>query len=367
MPFTAQNGRSSNGGIGMGINQYIATKKSRMNEVVFNLIFWVLYFLYQWFGLASLYGDLNGYFINACLALPVSLSFSVLVVHVFFRRGRVAFWVWTLLVSGALLLIRRYFNYYIIYPRYFPAALQLPLYAPGKFLVDAVHLYAVTGLYALYYFVGYWYQERHRVQELLQRQTLAELELLKAQVQPHFVFNTLNNIYGTALRTSPETAALIAHLSGFLDYSLYDASRERVSLRAELDYIHHYVELQKNRYGKRLEADIQVAGDVDGVVLAPLLLLPLVENCFKHGVANSVQQSWVRIVVQQEGDQVTFRIENSRDEGKVKPGGIGLANVRKRLELIYPGRHAMKIMEDVNAYLVVLTIQNDVHDQMSDS
>ncbi|MBE7170357.1 MAG: histidine kinase [Williamsia sp.] len=335
-------------------------------DIAFNSVFWLLYFLYQWLGLASLYGDYNGYFINACMALPVSLIFSILAVHLFFRRyyqkdQKTAFWLGIILSSGLLLLIRRYFNYYIIYPRYFPMALNMPLLSAGKFLVDFVNLYAITGLYALYYSLRYWYREKHRVQDLLQQKTLAELDLLKSQVQPHFVFNTLNNIYGTALKASPETAALIAHLSGFLNYNLYDASKDTIALTAEIDYIKHYIELQKNRFGNSVDVAVNIFDEITDLQVAPLLLLPLVENCFKHGVGDSVQKSWVRIDVSRKKDQYSIVIENScdRDAKQVSPntGGIGLANVKKRLQLIYRNKHELKVIEGPNSYLVILKIQ----------
>jgi two-component system LytT family sensor kinase len=334
-------------------------------DLAFNVIFWLLYFFYQWLGLASLYGDYHGYFINACLALPVSLIFSLVAIHFLFRRyyqkgGKTAFWIGLILSSALLLLIRRYVNYYIICPRYFPFALQMPLLSASKFLVDMVNLYAITCLYALYYAIGYWHQEKHRVRDLLQQRTLAELELLKSQVQPHFVFNTLNNIYGTALKKSPETAALIAHLSGFLNYNLYDASKDSIALSEDIDYIMHYIELQKNRYGGRLDTSISVPDDLPNIHLAPLLLLPLVENCFKHGVDNSIGKSWIRIAVAATGDQLLIRIENSIDkkigQGNNTGGGIGLANVRKRLQLLYPEQHELKVNEGTNAYLVALKI-----------
>ncbi|MFD0749947.1 sensor histidine kinase [Mucilaginibacter calamicampi] len=334
------------------------------NDAIFNVVFWLLYFLYQWMGLASLYGDYGAYFINACLALPVSLLFSIITIHVFFRkfyqRGRrLAFWMCVITTSVLLLLIRRYFNYYIMYPRYFPIGLHMGLFSFGKLLVEFANLYAISGLYALYYFIRYWYQEKHRVQELLQQKTLSELELLKMQVQPHFVFNTLNNIYGTALKTSAETAQLIAHLSGFLSYNLYDARERTVKLTDELAYIKNYIELQKNRYGSRLDVAVNVFDDVSDISLAPLLLLPLIENCFKHGVAGSVEKSWVRVDVSRQTELFSVTIENSCDnmmkqnEGN---GGIGLANVKKRLELLYPDRHELKTIEGENSYLVILKI-----------
>jgi hypothetical protein len=343
------------------------------NDIAFNVMFWLLYFLYQWLGLASLYGDYDGYFLNACMALPVSLIFSLAAVHIFFRyyyqkSPKALFFVGAIFVSIVLLVARRYVNYYFIYPRYFPHALAMPFLSWGKLLVEFVNLYAVTGLYALYYFNRYWNEQKQRVQELLQQNTRAELDLLKAQVQPHFVFNTLNNIYATAFKTSPETASLIAHLSGFLDYNLYDSSRDQVTLSAEIEYINHYIELQKNRYGKKLDVCMNVSDEVDDLQITPLLLLPLVENCFKHGVGGSVETSWVRIDISREDKQVLFKIENSRDvlpeETAPASRGIGLTNVRKRLELIYPHQHELKIIEGLNAYLVILKIQIASNDQV---
>jgi sensor histidine kinase YesM len=324
----------------------------------------MLYFLYQWLGLASLYMDYDKYFINACMALPVSLLFSLLAVHVFFKQvyheNKKAALAGVILCSFLLLLARRYINYYVIYPKYFPQAVWTPFFSFGKILTELVNLYAITGLYALYYFIRSWYQERSRIQELQQQKTMAELDLLKAQVQPHFVFNMLNNIYATALKTSPETAALISHLSGFLDYSLYNSSQDKVPLTTEIDYLKHYIELQKSRYGAKLDASLNIYNEINGLTIVPLLLLPLIENCFKHGVASSIGKSWVRVDVSKQDAQLSIKVENSKEE-EHKPkacfGGIGLANVRKRLNLLYPDAHEIKIIDEPTTYLVILKLK----------
>lgn len=338
-------------------------KKRR--EIVFNLAFWLFYFLYEWFGLAALSGAYDLYFINACMALPLSFIVSCLTVHVFIKRyyskgEKLKFWILQLSVSLILLLIRRNINYYIIYPNYFPPAQQIPLYSFGKIIVEFVNLYLVVGVYSMFYFVRSWYEERQKAQSLLQEKTVAELELLKSQVQPHFIFNALNNIYSTALRTSPETAKLIAHLSGFLDYNLYEAKQNFVSLASEIAYLKHYIELQKNKYGSRLDASINIYDEINDLYIAPLLLLPLIENSFKHGIANAVSRGWVRIDVSKQHDHFSVKIENSVDEKDQQTdfenGGIGIENVRKRLNLIYPGAHEFKIVEQPHSYLVILKI-----------
>jgi len=335
-------------------------------EIVFNLVFWLLYFLYQWFGLAALSGDYSSYFINACMALPLSFVISWITVHVlvkkYYKRGqKLTFWILQIAISIPLLLARRLFNYYVVYPAYFPEAQQVPLFSLGKLIVEFVNLYLITGVYALFYFVRSWYEEKQKAQDLLQEKTMAELELLKSQVQPHFIFNTLNNIYATALRTSPDTARLVSHLSRLLNYNLYEAKQDFVPLTTEMAYISHYMELQKNRYGSKLDASINVYDEINDLYIAPLLLLPLIENSFKHGIANSIRPGWIRVDVVRQQAGYTIKIENSIEE-KVLPddvanGGIGIKNVQKRLDLLYAGCHEFKIVEEPHSYLVIIKIK----------
>lgn len=334
-------------------------------DIVFNLIFWSLYFLYEWLGLAALSGNYGLYFINACMALPLSFLISYLTVHVFvkkiYKKGKkLEFWVCQVSVSIVFLLIRRFINYYVIYPVYYPAAQQVPLFSFGKLIVEFANLYTIVGVYALFYFVRSWYEERQRVQELIQEKTLAELELLKSQVQPHFIFNALNNIYSTALPKSPETAKQISHLSDFLNYNLHESKQQLVSLSSEIVYIKNYIELQKNRYEDKLDASVNIYDEINDLYIAPLLLLPLVENSFKHGIANSIKPGWIRVDVSRQEDNFSIKIENSIEEKEqpdtMKNGGIGLKNVQKRLQLIYPGAHEFRIIEEPHSYLVVLKI-----------
>jgi two-component system, LytTR family, sensor kinase len=348
-------------------NGHVETLPSNpKRELAFNLLFWLLYFLYEWFGLAALSGTYRMYFLNACLALPLSFTISWLTVHVlikrYYRKGRKwQFWILQIALSLSLLLIRRHFNYYVIYPRFFPYAQQVPLYSFGKIIVEIVNLYLITGVYALFYFVRYWYEEKQKAQNLLQEKTFAELELLKSQVQPHFIFNALNNIYATALKTSPDTARLIAHLSSFLNYNLYQAKQDLVSLTAEIAYLRHYIELQRNRYGNKLDASINIYDDLNDLYIAPLLLLPLIENSFKHGIASSIGQGWIRVDVARHPGNFSVKIENSIEEQvqhrDPQIGGLGMKNVEKRLNLLYPGAHELKVVAEPHSYLVVLKIK----------
>ena len=340
--------------------------KKLNREIAFNLMFWLLYFLYEWFGLAALSGEYSSYFINACMAFPLAFIVSYLTVHVFIKKyynknKKLQFWIVQISVSLVLLLCRRFFNYYIIYPKYFPEAQQVPLFSFGKLIVELVNLYVIVGVYALFYFVRSWYEEKQRAQNLLQEKTVAELELLKSQVQPHFIFNALNNIYGTALKTSPETAKLISHLSNLLDYNLYESKHPFVPLANEIAYVKHYIDLQKNRYGSKLDASVNIYDELNDLYIAPLLLLPLIENSFKHGIANSIKGAWMRVDVTRAADSFSIKVENSIDEkapfNEVKNGGIGIKNVQTRLNLIYPNVHEFRIVKEPHSYLVILKIK----------
>lgn len=199
------------------------------------------------------------------------------------------------------------------------------------------------------------------MQSLQQEKTMAELQVLKSQVQPHFIFNTLNNIYSTALKTNSETAQLIAHLSSLLNYNLYEAQQDFVPLTAEITYLNHYIELQKNRYGSKLDAAVNIYDEIDDLSITPLLLLPLIENSFKHGVSASLARSWVRVDVARNKNYFSVKIENSIDENieqdENKNGGIGISNVQKRLELVYPGAHELKFARQPHSFLAILKLK----------
>lgn len=339
--------------------------QQRKLPLLFSTIFWLLYFMYEWLGLAALSGDYESYFINACLAVPFAFILSYITVHILLEKyydkwPAWQFWLVEITISVVLLLIKRCVNYYFIYPKFFPFALQVPFFSFGKLIVELVNVYLIVGVYSLFYFVLKWYEQLQKVTDLIADKTTTELALLKSQVQPHFIFNTLNNIYSTAIRTSPETAQLIAHLSSFLNYNLYDARQDFVPLTAEIDYIKSYIALQQNRFGDKPDVSVNVYDDINDIMIAPLLLLPLIENAYKHGVSNSIHDSFVRIDISKPSNNLVIKIENSvENEIEKQPfdkGGLGLNNVIRRLELIYPDHHEFTSIKEQYTYLVVLKI-----------
>lgn len=184
----------------------------------------------------------------------------------------------------------------------------------------------------------------------------AEIGLLKAQINPHFFFNTLNSLYFLTMEGSPKSPGMIMHLSRLMRYMLYETSARLVLLTEELTHLENYLEIEKMRFEDRLELSFQSSGDIQGHKIAPLLLLPFVENAFKHGIENS--GGWVTIDLKVVGKRLYLKVENSFKMSFVqKQKGMGLENVKRRLDLIYPLRHQLSIKQDHHIYQVDLKIE----------
>ncbi|WP_235151745.1 sensor histidine kinase [Dyadobacter sp. CY345] len=205
---------------------------------------------------------------------------------------------------------------------------------------------------------------------ILERDNLAlELDFLKSQINPHFLFNTLNSIYTRTVDVDEQASDLVLKLSDLMRYSLYGVNEEKVPLKEELEYIENYLELEKYRHPQNLvEISFAMDGDVAGLKIAPLLLISFVENAFKHGVNLSRKSSYVYVSAVIEDDILYFTVQNSLPDrvksftvgaSIKKSGGIGLVNTRKRLNLLYSSRHDLNIRHTADEYEVMMGIRLD--------
>lgn len=338
----------------------------RRNQILLNTLFWVAYFLYEWLTNAAFSPDFKQHFVIASIIVPVTFLASLFTVHVlirqyYFKGKRTAFWIGLIVSMTFFVCVRRILNFYITYPLYYPEYQSIPIFFPAKVIIELVNLYLIVGFYAMFYFVRAWYEQQSLVQTLEQKKTEAELQLLKAQVQPHFIFNTLNNIYSYAVLKNEKTPELIHGLSAFLSYNLYDSKLKHILLCKEVEYIRSYVALERLRHGARLDVSINIFNSIDGFYISPLLLLPLVENCFKHGPAMTLSDHWIRIDISTENEWATIKIENSVREAAAKTSdknGLGLDNVKKRLHIIYPSTHEFKVICEKDSFMVVMKIKS---------
>lgn len=185
-----------------------------------------------------------------------------------------------------------------------------------------------------------------------------QLKFLQSQINPHFLFNTINDIYALSLKKSDQAPAALMQLSGLLRYALYDNKELMVPLHKELAYIHNYLELQRTGYENLFYVDVETEGDLNAWQIPPMLLLPFVENACKHGITNDPLQP-VKIVSIAGTKKLSFSVHNKKKMAeKDAEGGIGIDNIRKRLTLLYPGKHTLSIEQDVCNFSVMLMIEN---------
>jgi two-component system LytT family sensor kinase len=196
-----------------------------------------------------------------------------------------------------------------------------------------------------------------RVQRDLENQRLsAELAFLKSQINPHFLFNSLNSIYSLAYQRSETTPEAILKLSEIMRYMLYESNDNKVDLARELQYLHNYIDLQKIRFANKAYIDFKVEGNTDSQKIAPLLLIAFIENAFKHGVANNVLTP-IRLLIDVDEAHLHFYMQNKKhNNNRDASGGIGLNNVRRRLDLLYPGKYNLDVSDEANTYTVELSL-----------
>lgn len=185
----------------------------------------------------------------------------------------------------------------------------------------------------------------------------AELSLLKSKVDPHFFFNTLNNLYGLTVEKSEKAPDVILKLSDIMRYVIYDGDEDRVPLKKEIEYLEKYIEIHKMRFQKKVDITFKKQINNEAEQIAPLLLVTLVENAFKHGVEQIAENAFLRIHIDVTDGKLEFIVENNfkKKSKKTKPG-IGLKNLSKRLELIYPKRHKLELVKKEFIFKATLNI-----------
>lgn len=315
-----------------------------------------------------------------------------------FRRGRNDFEWGSAIGIGTVQLIFTmavaYLNYYIFLPRFLnhrkvwryllefiiPFAIAITLRIlltrylidgytyQRKFFYSTFHI-VETALITLFIslfiamvrFASDWFELAERKKEMETQKLTAELNFLKAQINPHFLFNTLNNLYYLAYSKSENTTEVIAKLSQMMRYMIYDANHLQVPLKKEIEYMQNYISLERLRLNNQTPISFDVEGPVDQLLIAPFILITFLENAFKHGVSNNDTASWVKVRMHADAQSCVYVVENSKITSVKKESeeksGIGLQNVRRRLELTYPDRHELLVSEDEKSYRVTLKLQ----------
>ncbi|SMC00337.1 signal transduction histidine kinase, LytS [Hymenobacter roseosalivarius DSM 11622] len=272
--------------------------------------------------------------------------------------GLLAVW---LLASVLLANLMQAFYSYVVAPSLF----QQPPYEAFQWtkLFDRLSfnffaLMVIAGGASVSKVLNWWYEQQQRSQELQQHKLQAELQLLKAQLQPSFLFNTLHTLRHLTAQKSPDSPAVVLQLADVLRFMLYESSLDVVPLVDEVEMIRHYVALEKRRLGSRVDVSLSFSGDLGAYTIAPLLLLPFVENAFRHGTSTQLECPWISIDLVVKQDCAIFKVINSQlltESGVVELSGLG--SIRQRLQRLYPGQHELKLITEPDTFLIALSLQ----------
>ncbi|MEL7120895.1 MAG: histidine kinase [Bacteroidota bacterium] len=292
--------------------------------------------------------------ITSTSSLFLYALFSYLILMKFYLRNRILSFV-SLIFSSTLAMTIRY----VIEQVLLPILVGFSNYNDPKLYIyffDNLYFAIIfTALGIIFFFAQYSAYSERLKQELILQNQQTELVLLRSQFNPHFLFNTLNNIYYLVFKKSNDALEAIQKLSALLRYSLYEAS-EKVPIQKELDYLSNFLELQKMRYDYEVAMDIAINLVDPKQKVAPFLFIPFIENAFKHGDLSQVDDP-VNIRIKSTMNRVDLEVSNLiKTQNKDAVGGIGLENVKRRLALIYPDRHQLKIEDDGTHFVVNLSI-----------
>ena len=207
-----------------------------------------------------------------------------------------------------------------------------------------------------------WFRQLRHQQELETQTMQSELRFLKSQINPHFLFNTLNNLYALTLKKSDKAPDIVIKLSEMMRYMLYECNEKRVSLHKEVNYLRNYLDLERLRQSDHIKIEFKVEGIIGDQQIAPLLFIPFLENSFKHGLNTQLKDGFVKIQLNANEEMIDFHIENSKGQAILAPanrpsGGIGLVNVRRRLELLYPNHYTLEVSNKPNSFSVDPTVE----------
>jgi two-component system, LytTR family, sensor kinase len=324
-----------------------------LSYFIFNIIRWGSYFEDYWYSVKS-------------NLVEFPLHIVIVYVNIYFLIPRFILkkkykrYVFFLLVALFILyVVRTGLNYVLVTKNIWPEAEGSQQAFTFNHIVAVIlgELYVVALATAIKLTVD-WIYERTRVEKLKKTQLRTELNFLKSQIQPHFFFNTLNNLYALTLEKSDVAPSVVLKLSDIMQYVLYDVKEPLIRLYDEINYIQNYLDLERLRYGDRIVSNTNIIGNINDVKVPPLLFLPFIENCFKHS-ANENNQIEVNISFENVKNKILkFKVENtfiqlSKTSNKY---GIGIKNVKRRLELLFKTNFELKTIITEQKFCILLKI-----------
>ncbi|NVK51299.1 MAG: histidine kinase [Flavobacteriaceae bacterium] len=326
------------------------------NKFLQHLIFWTLLFLIYILSYAGNKAYYLDYTENVAIKFPfyiiAAYSFNYWQVPRLLNKKKNLAFVLSLIFVSFLLFVGFRYVLHVLHGN------EMKLLNIPSYLSKTIMFYPPALMIYTYQTLRKQQQEKDRLLLLQQEKLSTELKYLKAQLNPHFLFNTLNNLYSYIINKSPRAGDMVLQLSEILNYVLYKSQKDQVDITEEIDCIQHYIELEKIRYGDRLKVSLEKPEKILKQGVTPLLLLSLVENAFKHGVGKSISNPEIKISLKQDQNLLIFNVWNTKDiqHDDIDNKGIGLRNIKRQLNLIYPKNHQLKIDGNKSYFNVNLLI-----------
>jgi sensor histidine kinase YesM len=327
---------------------------------------WVFYHILFWASIAfSLAYDIIeylpydpiGYFLSVTIrmALSAGLLYGNLyfLIPSVFNKSKLLYWMLLILMTALFILF--YKTTYFITTQ---MVSEVPMDTWPK-IINRLIVAIRFLLFSLFLkFIQDWFYQEKKINDITTTQLATELHYLRSQINPHFLFNTLNNIYSLTLKKSEKAPEVVLRLSEMMEYMIYESDGVKVPLDKEIKNLSNYLEIERIRQGNEAAINFEVIGEFKSKQVAPLLFLPLLENAVKHGINKSIANAFLKARLGVTDQQITFIVENNNSErpGTAKRDGIGIQNLKKRLELFYKDSYRLKIEEGKDRYKVELTI-----------
>ncbi|WP_271783146.1 sensor histidine kinase [Aquimarina algiphila] len=335
----------------------------KIKSIWFHIGFWIIYTAIFTVVEASYKGKYTEALAFELMNMPMRLivvyfNYFVLLPR-FLLQGKTAkYFTYTLLTLIVAGFIQRLANYKIL-SMFYSDLYDFGVWLPYKFLqtsmIIASPLILIIGISVIWKVA----ELQKRAKTLENEKLQSELKYLKSQINPHFLFNTLNNIYGLSLENSKKTPELILKLSDFLSFSLYESTQKFILLEKEINLLNDFIDLEKSRFDDRVAVEVSIPENINQISIPPLILVPFVENAFKHSLKNETRIAHIFVKLEVVDGQLIYEVKNSKPDQTIEdssPRGIGLENIKKRLNILYDDQYKLQIEDEDESYSIVLKI-----------
>lgn len=345
----------------------------KFNKFRVYFLYWSTYIMFFTFIQGGSHHDYLTAFLTELISLPLKIIFVAIVVdflmkQFLFERKSVQFIAYYVPLLLIFALLQRIADNYINL-KYFLHWEPQAILEPGPYVHNMLKFQFVAAIPFSSKLLSYWAQEKNKAYKIEGEKMQTELNYLRNQFHPHFIFNVLNSLYSKILNKSEDSADIVLKISSIIRFTLYDINTPQISIEKEIIYLKDYIALQKIRFDKQLDLSFSITGNYENKMIEPFLIIPFIENSFKYCIDEETGFGWITIYISVIDDWLTLKVENSitssnaEEEPEEEPAsqmndhGIGLNNVKRRLQISYPDKHNLKIVKNEDSFFISLKLK----------